>query len=146
MEFVTKTEEETENIGEMIGQHLQTGVVIGLIGDLGAGKTAFSRGLARGIGVKAVVNSPTFVVMKVYEVIDNVAITNLVHIDAYRLSGSADLEAIGVFDYFERSDSVVIIEWANMVLDILPNNRILINLTSINEIERKIVISENFSL
>lgn len=114
--IITKSTEETKKWAGNYAQTLQGGEVIGLIGDLGAGKTTFSQGLASGLGVKQNVNSPTYVIMKIYP-IDNASskIKNLVHIDAYRLESEADLETIGALEYFGRKDTIVLIEWANKI-------------------------------
>jgi len=95
---------------------------LGLIGDLGAGKTVFTKGLAQGLGVKKVISSPTFVLMKVYRVNRSGKIKKLVHIDAYRLKNDADAAAIGISEYFSRTDTVAVIEWADKIKKVLPKN------------------------
>lgn len=114
--ITTKSTEETKNWANNYAQTLQGGEVIGLIGNLGAGKTTFSQGLATGLGVKQNVNSPTYVIMKIYPTNNSkLKIKNLVHIDAYRLESESDLEAIGALEYFGREDTIVLIEWANKI-------------------------------
>lgn len=114
MKHTTKTEKETFDLGKKLGKSLKGGEVIGLIGDLGAGKTAFSKGLAAGLGVKNTVTSPTFVIMKIYE-----GKKKLVHIDAYRLTSYKDLRAIGIEDYLDKN-TVIVIEWADRLEGELP--------------------------
>jgi tRNA threonylcarbamoyladenosine biosynthesis protein TsaE len=92
---------------------LQKGQVIGLIGDLGAGKTQLTKGFALGLGIKKTITSPTFVIMKVYEVISKKPINRLVHIDAYRTSGLNDIVSIGANDYFNDPRTLTVIEWAD---------------------------------
>lgn len=112
--YITKTEKETYELGKKFAATLKGGEIIGLIGDLGAGKTIFVKGLAKGLGVKRTVTSPTFVLMKVYK-INKQKIKNLVHIDAYRLNSMDDLIGIGVEEYLSKQDSIVIIEWADKI-------------------------------
>jgi len=121
MKFISKTEKDTFNFSKKLAKNLKGGELISLIGDLGAGKTVFSQGIASGLGIKERVNSPTFVVMKVYDVNDN-KVKVFCHIDAYRLSSFAELEAIGVSDYLGQDDVVTVIEWADKVSDGLPDN------------------------
>lgn len=116
MEIITQTEKETIGIAKEFAAHLRGGEVLGLVGDLGAGKTCFTKGLAQGLKIKKNITSPTFVLMKVYPT-KHKAIKNFVHIDAYRLHSYNDLMAIGIEDYIGKDDSVVVIEWADRVKD-----------------------------
>ena len=126
-EFITHSAEETFFLGEDIAKICHGGEVILLLGDLGAGKTCFTQGLARGLGVKGKVNSPTFNLMKIYKIKTGV----LCHIDAYRLNSGNDLIAIGLDDYLGKKDAVVVIEWAERVKDIWPKNKIKIEIKNI---------------
>ena len=124
--IITKSTEETKEWAKKYAQGLQGGEVISLIGDLGAGKTTFSQGLADGLGVKQNVNSPTYVIMKIYPINhtiknEELRIKNLVHIDAYRLKSAVDLEAIGALEYFGREDTIVLIEWADKIKKVLTS-------------------------
>ena len=120
MKFISKTEKDTFNFAKKIAKDFEGGEIIALIGDLGAGKTVFSQGLANGLGIKEKVNSPTFVVMKIYDVeYDKIKI--FCHIDAYRLSSFTELEAIWVSDYLGQKDAVTVIEWADKVFRGLPD-------------------------
>ena len=101
-------------------KELHGGEVIGLIGNLGAGKTVFTKGLAKGLKINKRITSPTFVLMRVYPVSKNKAIKFFIHIDAYRIKSPNDLLAIGANEYFGRVDSVVVIEWADKIKKILP--------------------------
>lgn len=127
-EYVTNSPEETFALGEKLGKSCQGGEVILLLGNLGAGKTCFTQGLAYGLGVKGKVNSPTFNLMKIYKI----KLGTLCHIDAYRLNSGHDLEMIGVDDYLGRQDSVVVIEWAERVKEIWPKNKIKIKFKNID--------------
>lgn len=140
MKIISHSEKKTQKIAEKFSKKLQGGEVIGLIGELGAGKTAFTKGLAKGLGIKKVINSPTFVVMKVYPVVHK-TIKQLVHVDAYRVKSTEALIGIGLEDYINSTDSVVVIEWADLVEEMLPKRKkILINFNHKSEKERNIYI------
>jgi len=126
MEHLVNSLEETQNLVNSFIAGLKGGEVISLIGDLGAGKTTFVQFLASALGVKEKVNSPTFVLMKVYNT-SNDKIKNLVHVDAYRLNHSDELKNIGLTEYFNKPDSIVVIEWADKVKDLLSENTLIIN-------------------
>ena len=110
MEFVTNSEAETEALGARLGAELAPGTVIAFTGDLGAGKTAFTRGLARGLGVPDRVTSPTFTIVNEYEG----GRLPLFHFDMYRLSSSDELFDIGWEDYLARG-GVCAVEWSENV-------------------------------
>ena len=112
--------QKTQLIAKKYAHKLLGGEVLCLIGDLGAGKTAFTKGLADGLKIKNQITSPTFVLMKNYKVLGHKTIKHLVHIDAYRLSDGSQLMGIGAEDFFNKKDSVVVIEWADRVKDIWP--------------------------
>ncbi|MFA6250976.1 MAG: tRNA (adenosine(37)-N6)-threonylcarbamoyltransferase complex ATPase subunit type 1 TsaE [Candidatus Shapirobacteria bacterium] len=137
MKYVSGSEKDTFNFAKKFAKTLKGGEAIGLIGDLGAGKTVFAKGLAAGLGIKQKITSPTFVLMRVYPV-KKVRIKNFIHIDAYRLKSAADLEAIGAKEYFSDPVSVILIEWADRVKKMLPKKIKYININSINE--RRIII------
>ncbi|MDD2258137.1 tRNA (adenosine(37)-N6)-threonylcarbamoyltransferase complex ATPase subunit type 1 TsaE [Candidatus Falkowbacteria bacterium] len=113
---LTKTPEETEALGRRLGKNCHGGEVFLLVGELGAGKTYLTKGLARGLGIKSVITSPTFNIMKIYEG----RRLNLCHVDAYRLQSSKDLLALGVREYLDSPTTVTVIEWADLVEDLNP--------------------------
>jgi len=120
-QITTTSEKQTFAFAKKFAQSLKGGEVIGLIGELGAGKTVFTKGLANGLGVKGVVNSPTFVLMKIYKIKSlNLKVKNLCHIDVYRVKDIKEMASIGVEEYFNRSDTVTVIEWADKIKKILP--------------------------
>ena len=114
MNYVTNSEEETEALGARLGVALQPGAVIAFTGDLGAGKTAFTRGLARGLGIADRVTSPTFTIVNEYEG----GRLPLFHFDMYRLGSSDELFDIGWEDYLFRG-GVCAVEWSENVADAL---------------------------
>ena len=112
MEFVTNSPEETEELGERLGRALSPGDVVAFTGDLGAGKTAFTRGIARGLGIGDRVTSPTFAIVNEYEG----GRLPLFHFDMYRLTSSDELFDIGWEDYLQRG-GVCAVEWSENVAD-----------------------------
>lgn len=149
MKIVFKNEKETLVFAEKFAETLRGGEVLALVGELGAGKTVFTRGLAKGFGIKSRVQSPTFLLMKIYNVIPSTGsghkIKNLVHVDAYRLGGASELVDIGILDWLGRSDTITVIEWAEKVPELLHNKKVIrINFKlGKKEEEREIEISNS---
>lgn len=119
----TTSPEETEQLGYRFGQALQGGEVLALFGGLGMGKTAFTRGLAAGLGVTSGVSSPTFALVHDYE-----GRLTVHHFDMYRVSGWEDLYSTGFFDYLD-TDDVLVIEWSENVEAALPEDAIRITVS-----------------
>ncbi len=138
-EYTSKTQGETGKIAQDIVGQLQGGEVLALVGNLGAGKTVFVKGLAKALGVEDNITSPTFVLMKIYQT-SHPTIKRLVHVDCYRLEKLGDLEEIGLADYLHDPENIVVIEWADRIVN-LPKNTININIEYINNQERKISIA-----
>jgi tRNA threonylcarbamoyladenosine biosynthesis protein TsaE len=140
MGHITNSEKETFNFAKKFAKRLKGGEIIGLTGDLGAGKTVFAKGLAAGLGVKKNITSPTFVLMKIYEIKKPCSkIKILCHIDAYRLKTPQDLIAIGAEEYFNRPDAVTVIEWADKIKKILPKKTKYIGIINKDENKRIII-------
>ena len=106
---------DTYELGEKIGQMAKPGMVISLTGDLGVGKTVFTQGLAKGLGIEEPVNSPTFTIVQVYEE----GRLPLYHFDVYRIGDIEEMDVIGYEDYF-YGEGVCLIEWADLIREILP--------------------------
>jgi tRNA threonylcarbamoyladenosine biosynthesis protein TsaE len=141
MEFLTNSPEETEALGAALGRVLRPGTVIAYSGDLGAGKTTFVRGLAKGLHIEETIQSPTFNIMKIYLKGDR----PLIHIDAYRL---ADVDTdIGLDEYIGYESGITVIEWPNFIEKLIPENAILFEIFHKNENERLIrITTDNESL
>lgn len=139
---ITYSEKQTFNLGKKLAKKLRNGKVIALIGPLGAGKTILIKGLAKGLGIKKTITSPTFVLMKIYRTRINAdkKIKWLVHVDAYRLKSGQDLVSIGLEDWFNRPDTVTVIEWADRVKNILPKNTITIKIEIGKKKNERIII------
>lgn len=117
-ELAIKNEDETAKFGIELSKQLRAGDVIALIGDLGTGKTALTGYIAQGLGVKDNIASPTFTIVREY----TDGRLPLFHFDVYRLADSEEMFNIGAEEYFYEKGGVCIIEWANIVEDILPEN------------------------
>lgn len=131
----TSSVEETMALGTLLGEHLLAGDVLALSGELGAGKTAFTQGIARGMGIRAAVTSPTFTLINRYTAPDGRV---LQHVDCYRL-GNASLEMwdAGLTDFF-AGDDIVVIEWADRIPELLPPDHLALDFTYVDETRRRI--------
>lgn len=114
----TGSERETYELGLQIGRQARAGDVYTLIGDLGVGKTVFTKGLARGLGIEEPVNSPTFTIVQVYEE----GRLPFYHFDVYRIGDVEEMEEVGFEDYI-FGEGVCLIEWADLIAEILPQGR-----------------------
>ena len=135
MEFITNSPLETENVGEALGKVLRPGSILAYEGDLGAGKTAFTRGLARGLGATEQVTSPTYTIVNEYLS----GRMPLFHFDMYRLASSDDLWDIGWEDYLERG-GVCAVEWSENVRDAMED-AITVCIQKLGEESRRITIT-----
>ena len=122
MQFVSHNTQETEQFGEEVAKSLRGGDVLAFTGSLGMGKTAFTRGLARGLGCRGRVTSPTFTIVNEYD-----GKTPLFHFDMYRLGPSDELFDIGWDDYLARG-GVCAVEWSERVSDALPDDTIYVDI------------------
>ena len=134
MEFITNSPAQTEAVGAALAAHLTPGAVVAYRGDLGAGKTAFTRGLARGLGCTDIVTSPTYTIVNEYLG----GRLPLFHFDMYRLRSSDDLFDIGWDDYLDRG-GVCAVEWSENVDDAMEN-AIYVTIHKTGETSRRIVI------
>lgn len=136
--MISNSSEETESIGESIGKTLQKGQVLCLIGELGAGKTCFTRGLYKGrnTGHPSVVNSPTFVIMQRYK-----GDLTFYHADIYRMNSKSEFLDLGLTELAE--DGVLIVEWADKFLDAFSNDSLVIELLHKTEGSRQINFYKN---
>ncbi|TCT18953.1 tRNA threonylcarbamoyladenosine biosynthesis protein TsaE [Melghiribacillus thermohalophilus] len=131
-EFMTHSDEETKTLASRLARQLKPGDVITLEGDLGAGKTTFTKGLANGLNISRTVNSPTFTIVKEYD-----GDIPLYHMDVYRLEESE--EDIGFDEYF-HGDGVSVVEWPSFIHEFLPAERLDIQILYVSENERKIIL------
>lgn len=134
--FISRSEAETEAIGEQFAKNLADGTVVAMYGDLGAGKTAFVRGMARGMGLTCRVSSPTFTIVNEYE-----GERELIHFDMYRLNDADELFDIGWEDYLARG-AVCAVEWSEKIEDAFYGDEIVLRIDKLGDNERKITITE----
>ena len=132
--YISESEKDTEEIGRSFAQNLKGGEVIAMFGDLGAGKTAFVRGLAKGLGIDAKVSSPTFTIVNEYP-----GEIDLIHFDMYRLSSADELFDIGWEDYLARG-AVCAVEWSENVTDAFFGDEIKVIIEKTGDNSRKIEI------
>jgi len=132
--YISKNERETEAVGERFAASLSGGAVIAMYGDLGAGKTAFVRGMARGMGLDCRVSSPTFTIVNEY-----LGERELIHFDMYRLSSADELFDIGWEDYINRG-AVCAVEWSENVEDAFFGDEIVVTIEKLGDSERRITI------
>ncbi len=128
-----QTEEELISLGEILGRKLKGHTVITLTGDLGAGKTTFTKGIGKGLDIKRIINSPTFTILKVYE-----GRLTLNHFDAYRLEDSDD--DLGFEEIFD-DEGVSVIEWPHFIDDIIPKERLEIEIIKENDNTRTLTFN-----
>lgn len=143
MMIKTKSEAGTKKLGLTLAKKAHGGDIIGLIGNLGTGKTCFTKGFARGLGIKSLIASPTFILLKTYTVKKGV-IKNFCHVDVYRLNKTQDILELGLLECLERKDTVTIIEWADKIFPLLSNFRrtTFLNFSLINSTTRIITITK----
>lgn len=142
MELITSKPQETKKAARKLALNLKGRKVIALIGDLGSGKTTFVQGLAKGLGIKQRVLSPTFILIKSYPLEKGRV---FYHIDLYRFGKAKELEGLGLEEILENPNSVVAIEWAEKLEKLLPTNTVKINLEHLGKERRKIIISSSKS-
>ncbi|UNK21393.1 tRNA (adenosine(37)-N6)-threonylcarbamoyltransferase complex ATPase subunit type 1 TsaE [Paenibacillus sp. N3/727] len=131
--YISKSPADTERLAAWLARRSIPGTVIGLDGDLGAGKTAFSQGFAKHIGISGVVNSPTFTIIKEYE-----GRLPLYHMDVYRLSLD-EADELGLDEYF-FGEGVCLVEWSSLISELLPEKHLHISIETTNISERVIII------
>lgn len=133
--IITNNYDETINLGYIIGQKLKGGDTIILDGDLGAGKTTFTKGIGKALNITRIINSPTFTIVKEYE-----GIYKLYHMDLYRLDGVG--EDFDLEEYF-NSQSICIVEWPYQAYDIIPSKHMKITIKRLDDNKREIIIDSN---
>ncbi|MBR2305503.1 MAG: tRNA (adenosine(37)-N6)-threonylcarbamoyltransferase complex ATPase subunit type 1 TsaE [Ruminococcus sp.] len=134
-EYITRSAEETIDLGRLIGERLKGGDIIAYKGSMGAGKTTMTRGLTLGLGLGDTAFSPTFALVNEYR---GEGLT-LYHFDMYRIGSALDLETTGFFDYLD-DESVLAVEWSENIEEELPDERIIVTLERVDDDTRKITI------
>jgi len=140
MEILTNSAQETQKLGERIAADLKPGDILALYGDLGSGKTTFIQGLARGLGIKKRVISPTFIFIRPYSVSNKSSVKTLYHVDLYRIDKLKQTKGLGLEEIFADKKGIVVIEWADRIEPILPQKRLDIYFEYLTDNKRKIKI------
>ncbi len=139
MVTITNTSAETQQLAEQLAQEFKNkGGIITLSGDLGAGKTTFVQGFAKGLGIPQRITSPTFIVMRQYPIPETERI--LYHLDLYRLEENSSFEQLGLSEIFSNSNNIVLIEWPEKLSQKLPSEITTINIKNLEKEKREIEI------
>lgn len=124
MKFETMSPEETFKIGQQLGEKAKSGQLYSLVGDLGVGKTVFTKGFATGLNIEEHITSPTFTIVNIYEE----GRVPLYHFDVYRIEDISEMDEIGYEEYF-YGEGITFVEWANRITELLPKNYMKITIT-----------------
>ena len=141
MEYLTENYLETQEVGMALAEEIKGGskaVVFGLKGDLGAGKTTFLQGFAKGLGIKEKVISPTFVIMNRFDLKGK--FKNFYHLDCYRIEKAKEMESLGFEEIISNPKNIICIEWPEKIKSILPKDIILIKFKILEGDKREIII------
>lgn len=136
--IITSSAKETQNLGKEFGQQLQPGDCVLLYGNLGAGKTTFVQGMAQGLGITKRIISPTFVILRSYEIPKGM----FYHVDLYRIETKHDVEQTGLFDILKNGKSIVAIEWPEKLHNLLPEKRWEVECKYVDEQQHAISITK----
>lgn len=142
--LIAKTEKETKEIAKTFAKDINFGSVVALFGDLGAGKTVFAKAFAKELGVKEEVISPTFNIIKTYQIKDSKNNNKtFCHVDAYRLNSYRDLIEIGIEEYLNDDNTIVLIEWADKVKELLSKGTYIIKIEHKEDMKRVFYFENN---
>lgn len=137
MEIISNSLQDTDNLAKSLAKKASPGAVFALTGDLGAGKTAFSKAFAKALGITAPVSSPTFTILNIYEE----GRLPLYHFDCYRIEDPDEMQEIG-FEEFIYGKGICLIEWADIIKDSLPLEAVWIKIEVLSENSRRIIIED----
>ena len=138
IEIISNSDKDTIEFAKSVARAISDGSVLNLVGDLGAGKTTFTKGLALGMGCGETVTSPTFTILNEYLQGER----NLFHFDFYRIEDPGELMELGFEEYFSSPNGVTVVEWAERAPQLLPNKYYEINFSKIDDDKRKITFEE----
>jgi tRNA threonylcarbamoyladenosine biosynthesis protein TsaE len=137
---VTDSFEQTQKLGFEFGSKLGGGELICLYGNLGSGKTTFTQGLAKGLGIEGKIISPTFIIMREYNIssLSEQSKKNFYHVDLYRIESERDIEGLGLLEIMQDPGNIIVIEWPDKIKHLLPENRKNIYFEYLEDDKRKI--------
>ncbi len=136
-EFISKSSEETKAIAKDLSKTIKKGNVICLYGDLGSGKTTFTQALAKSLGIRNRIISPTFIIVRSYNLDDG----KFYHIDLYRTESKNDLLSLGIEELLSSKGNITVIEWAEKLKDLIPSKRIDLFFEQVSLNNRKILLT-----
>jgi len=144
-EFLTQSPSQTKKLGKILAREFlrtstKKALVLGLIGDLGGGKTTFLQGFAQGLGIKERVLSPSFVIMKRFEMTNKKNFVNFYHFDCYRIESAEEILNLDFREIISDSQNVITIEWADRISKILPKDTLILKFEFVDQKTRKITI------
>ena len=145
----TKNDRETRKVAGILAKEClgvsgrKQALILGLVGDLGGGKTTFTSGFAEALGIKERVTSPTFVLMKIFKLAPRKKFKHLVHIDAYRFDSVRELHALNWEEFVNNPKNIIVVEWADRVKRALPQDALIIKFKYIDDGAREIKITQN---
>lgn len=137
----TKSAEETQKLGAEYAGLLRSGGVVLLFGELGSGKTTFTQGFARALGIQHKVISPTFLIMRTYDIAKD-TVGKLYHLDLYRIASEKEIEEIGFTEAMGDKENILIVEWAERLQSLMPDKRTEIYFEYLDQAKRKVMIKE----
>lgn len=138
MEVITDSAAATQKLGQQLAQRLKGGETIGLVGELGSGKTTFVQGLVKGLGIKKRIISPTFVFIRPYRLFPKPGV--LYHVDLYRIGNLDEVKGLGLEEIWSEPENITVIEWAEKIEKILPKRAIKISFDYLGKGKRRIEI------
>lgn len=138
--FKSESSQQTQDIAASLAKEAKPGTIFALIGDLGAGKTIFTQGFAKGLGILDKIISPTFILIRQYPIPSTQNI--FYHLDLYRLENHTDFKSLGISEIIQNPQAIVLIEWAEKIKKLLPPNTIYINFKVVSENIREIQIEK----
>jgi len=142
MKLISENEGETGDIAKKFAEGIRGGEIFALQGELGAGKTLFTKFFARALGVQEEVTSPTFMIMKNYNFTKKDRNLNLIHIDAYRFEEPSEARSIGFEEMLNNPDNVIVVEWPERIWSLIPSRAKLIKIEYLDENRRSITIGK----
>ncbi len=143
--YITTSAEQTRTIGKELAGFLEGGDSVALYGDLGSGKTTLAQGIAQGLRIVSKVTSPTFLILKSYELPSSGKVKRLYHIDAYRLENEKEIEGMGFSEVFQDSSGIVLCEWPEKISSMEFDPRVVVRCEYVDENKRSISITDKKS-
>lgn len=142
--LITNTFNQTQKLGSQFADKLKNGGIIALYGDLGSGKTTFVQGLAKGLGIESKIISPTFIIVRKYEISKSLILNfkSFYHVDLYRIANEKDIESLGLAEIINDPENIIAIEWPEKIEKFLPKKRINLHFQYLGDNKRQIEVNK----